>query len=160
MTVKKAVRDVSTHSHVNRRLSERINRTVDLMFFGLLPVFFFLLAIVLWAASVHLFNIPKYLLPGPVEVIWQGVNSRESLWRNGLITVQEIFLGFFVTVVTALPLGLLIALSSVARRMIYPMLIFIQLVPKIAIAPLFIIWAGFGMESKILLTMMMTFSRY
>jgi len=111
----------------------------------------------IWTASVHLLEIPKYLLPGPLEVIWETVNSRESLWRNGLITLQEIFLGFFLTVVTALPLGLLVALSTTARRMIYPMLVFIQLVPKIAIAPLFIVWVGFGMESKVLLTVMMTF---
>jgi NitT/TauT family transport system permease protein len=155
--VEKAVREQSARPRTDGRLKERIGRILDLCMFGLLPAFSFVLAIVLWAASIHLFNIPKYVLPGPLEVVWQAVASRESLWRNGVITLQEIFLGFFMTVATALPLGLLIALSPTARRMIYPMLIFIQLVPKIAIAPLFIIWVGFGVESKVLLTMMMTF---
>jgi NitT/TauT family transport system permease protein len=155
--VEKALREPSARPHVDGRLKERINRILGLFMFGLLPAISFIFAIIVWAVSIHVFDIPKYVLPGPLEVIWQAVESRESLWRNGLITLQEIFLGFFLTVVTALPLGLLIALSPTARRMIYPMLIFIQLVPKIAIAPLFIIWVGFGMESKVLLTVMMTF---
>lgn len=124
---------------------------------GLLPVVSFAAIIIVWDLSVRIFEIPKYLLPAPLDVVARVFTSSESLWRNGIITLQEIFLGFGLTVVTAIPLGLLIALSSVARRMVYPVLVFIQLVPKIAIAPLFIIWVGFGMESKVLLTVMMTF---
>jgi NitT/TauT family transport system permease protein len=124
---------------------------------GVLPLLSFAAIVVIWDLSVRIFEIPKYLLPAPAEVIVRVFTSRESLWRNGVITLQEIFLGFGLTVVTAIPLGLLIALSPVARRMVYPVLVFIQLVPKIAIAPLFIIWVGFGMESKVLLTVMMTF---
>jgi NitT/TauT family transport system permease protein len=124
---------------------------------GILPVLSFAAIILIWDLSVRIFEIPKYLLPGPGEVVARIFSSSESLWRNGIITLQEIFLGFGLTVATAIPLGLLVALSSVARRMVYPVLVFIQLVPKIAIAPLFIIWVGFGMESKVLLTVMMTF---
>lgn len=123
----------------------------------LLPAITFVLTILIWSAAIRFFEIPKYLLPAPSEVVWKIFDARESLWRNGLITLQEIFLGFSLTVVSAIPLGLLIALSSAARQTIYPMLVFIQLVPKIAIAPLFIVWVGFGMESKVLLTIMMTF---
>jgi NitT/TauT family transport system permease protein len=52
---------------------------------------------------------------------------------------------------------LLIALSPAAKRMLYPLLVFIQLVPKIAIAPLFIVWIGFGPTSKVMLTLLLTF---
>ncbi|MDV3125462.1 ABC transporter permease [Mycobacterium sp. 21AC1] len=124
---------------------------------GMLPVLTFAAIVLIWDLSVRIFEIPKYLLPGPIEVFTRIFTSSETLWRNGIVTLQEIFLGFGLTVVTAIPLGLLVALSSVARRMVYPVLVFIQLVPKIAIAPLFIIWVGFGMESKVLLTVMMTF---
>ena len=54
-------------------------------------------------------------------------------------------------------LGLLIALSPTAKRMLYPLLVFIQLVPKIAIAPLFVVWIGFGPTSKVMLTLLLTF---
>ncbi len=73
------------------------------------------------------------------------------------MTLQEIILGFTLSVVTAIPLGLLIALSPTAKRMLYPLLVFIQLVPKIAIAPLFVVWVGFGPTSKVLLTLLLTF---
>ncbi len=74
-----------------------------------------------------------------------------------MITLREIVIGFAITVVLSIPLGLLIALSLVARRIAYPVLVFIQLVPKIAIAPLFLVWFGFGIQSKVLLTVLLTF---
>ncbi|MCB8837009.1 ABC transporter permease [Aurantimonas sp. VKM B-3413] len=124
---------------------------------SLVPIGAFTAVVVFWAFSVRYFEVPKYLLPGPGDIIVRLIETREPLWRNGLITLQEIFYGFFLTVASAIPLGLLIALSPLARRVIYPILVFLQLVPKIAIAPLFIVWVGFGMESKVLLTVMMTF---
>jgi NitT/TauT family transport system permease protein len=62
-----------------------------------------------------------------------------------------------LTIVTAIPLGLLIALSAIARQVVYPPIMLMQLVPKIAVAPLFLVWLGFGLESKVLLTILMTF---
>ena len=134
-----------------------LRRIVGLLVKIVLPVLSFLLLVLVWAAAISIFEIPKYLLPTPTSVLAEMVTSRASLFRHGLITVQEIFLGFAFTVAGALPLGLMIALSPIVRRLIYPMLVFVQLIPKIAIAPLFVVWVGFGMESKILLTVMMTF---
>jgi NitT/TauT family transport system permease protein len=74
-----------------------------------------------------------------------------------MITMEEIVLGFVLSILTAIPLGLLIALSPTARRMVYPFVVVIQLVPKIAVAPLFVVWLGFGLTSKLLLTVLMTF---
>ena len=79
------------------------------------------------------------------------------LWNHSIVTLTEIVLGFGLTVLTAIPLGLLIALSPVAKQVGYPPLMLMQLVPKIAVAPLFLVWLGFGMESKVLLTVLMTF---
>lgn len=124
---------------------------------SLVPIAAFLTVIIFWALAVRFFEVPSYLLPGPGNIAVKLIETREPLWRNGLITLQEIFYGFFLTVLTAIPLGLLIALSRLAKRVVYPILVFLQLVPKIAIAPLFIVWFGFGMESKVLLTVMMTF---
>lgn len=135
----------------------RVGRIAGPVVKVLLPALSFLLLILIWSAAISAFEIPKYLLPAPASVLAELVNSRATLFRNGLITVQEIFLGFAFTVAGALPLGLVIALSATIRRLVYPMLVFIQLIPKIAIAPLFVVWVGFGMESKVLLTVMMTF---
>lgn len=117
----------------------------------------FIAVIFLWWLAVVAFDIPKYLLPSPQSVIPELIESRASLWTHSLVTINEIVLGFALSVVTAIPLGLLIALSPTAKRMLYPLLVFIQLVPKIAIAPLFVVWIGFGPTSKVMLTLLLTF---
>ena len=122
-----------------------------------LPVLVFVALIAAWWAAVAILKVPSFLLPPPQDVlprIWEG---RQSLFNHSLITIQEILLGFGLSVVTAIPLGLLIALSPLAKRALYPLLVFIQLVPKIAIAPLFVVWMGFGLTSKVMLTLLLTF---
>jgi NitT/TauT family transport system permease protein len=124
---------------------------------GSLPALVFVALIALWWAAVEIIKVPGYLLPPPQDVLPRLVTSRQTLWNHSLVTLQEIILGFGLSVVTAIPLGLLIALSPTAKRMLYPLLVFIQLVPKIAIAPLFVVWVGFGPTSKVLLTLLLTF---
>jgi NitT/TauT family transport system permease protein len=122
-----------------------------------LPVLVFVALIAAWWAAVAILKVPAFLLPPPQDVlprIWEG---RQSLTGHSLVTIEEIVMGFGLSVVTAIPLGLLIALSSTAKRMLYPLLVFIQLVPKIAIAPLFVVWLGFGLTSKVMLTLLLTF---
>jgi NitT/TauT family transport system permease protein len=127
------------------------------LLWGGMPALVFIALIVLWWAAVAVFKAPAYLLPPPEDVLPRIVSSRQSLWNHSLVTLQEIIMGFGLSVVTAIPMGLLIALSPAAKRMLYPLLMFIQLVPKIAIAPLFVVWVGFGMTSKVLLTLLLTF---
>ena len=124
---------------------------------ALLSALVFVALIALWWLAVILFDIPAYLLPPPHAVLPELVSQRQSLWNHSLVTIQEIVLGFALSIVTAIPLGLLIALSPTAKRMLYPLLVFIQLVPKIAIAPLFVVWIGFGPTSKVMLTLLLTF---
>lgn len=121
------------------------------------PVLTFASLIFLWWLLVVAFEIPQYLVPAPQSVLPSMVANAPDLWQNTQITLSEILLGFGVTVVFAIPMGLAIALSAPIRRIVYPVLVFVQLIPKIAIAPLFLIWFGFGMESKVLLTMLLTF---
>ena len=124
---------------------------------NLLPPLTFVAIVALWAAAVPIFNIPAYLMPGPGSVFSRVVSDSSMLWNHSIVTLTEIVLGFGLTVLTAIPLGLLIALSPVAKQVGYPPLMLMQLVPKIAVAPLFLVWLGFGMESKVLLTVLMTF---
>ena len=124
---------------------------------ALLSTLVFVALIALWWLAVVVFHIPAYLLPAPHTVLPELISQRQSLWNHSLVTIQEIVFGFALSVVTAIPLGLLIALSPTAKRMLYPLLVFIQLVPKIAIAPLFVVWIGFGPSSKIMLTLLLTF---
>ncbi len=122
-----------------------------------MPALVFVALIAVWWAAVAIFKAPAYLVPPPQDVLPRIFTSRLSLWNHSLVTMQEIIMGFALSVVTAIPMGLLIALSPAAKQTLYPFLMFVQLVPKIAIAPLFVVWVGFGMTSKVLLTLLLTF---
>ena len=139
------------------RSSRRWSKALRSLLWNALPALSFVAIVAAWAISIPLFEIPKYLLPAPGSVFVRLFTDWEQLWNNSLVTLLEIVLGFGLTVVTAIPLGLVIALSPVAKQVIYPPLMFMQLVPKIAVAPLFLVWLGFGIESKVLLTLLMTF---
>jgi len=124
---------------------------------NLLPPLTFAAMVALWWGAVVLFKIPAYLLPGPGAVFARIVSDAGLLWNHSQVTLIEILFGFGLTIVTAIPLGLLIALSALAKQIVYPPIMLMQLVPKIAVAPLFLVWLGFGIESKVLLTVLMTF---
>jgi NitT/TauT family transport system permease protein len=132
------------------RLARRIG-------WNLLPPLTFAAMVALWWGAVVLFKIPAYLLPGPGAVFARIVTDAGLLWTHSQVTLIEILFGFGLTIVTAIPLGLLIALSALAKQIVYPPIMLMQLVPKIAVAPLFLVWLGFGIESKVLLTVLMTF---
>ena len=132
------------------RLARRIG-------WNLLPPLTFVGIVALWWAAVVVFRIPAYLLPGPVDVFTRVFTDAPMLWTHSKTTLTEILLGFGLTVVTSIPLGLMIARSKLAKQVVYPPIMLMQLVPKIAVAPLFLVWLGFGIESKVLLTILMTF---
>ncbi len=134
-----------------------IGRSLRNIGWNLLPPLTFVGIVLLWSWSIKIFAIPAYLLPGPGAVFGRVVSDAPMLWQHSVVTLTEIVLGFGLTVVGAIPLGLLIALSPLAKQVLYPPIMLLQLVPKIAVAPLFLVWLGFGIESKVVLTILMTF---
>lgn len=123
----------------------------------LAPLATFAGLILLWWALVAAFEIPKYLVPSPTAVLPSLIENWSDLWDNSMTTLFEVLVGFGITIVFAIPMGLAIALSLTARRVAYPVLVFVQLIPKIAVAPLFVVWFGLGLQSKLFLTVLMTF---
>jgi len=121
------------------------------------PVVTFVLVIAAWELAVVLFNIPKYLLPSPQDVVPHLWNDHSELMSNAWVTIEEVLIGFAISIVLGIPLGLLLALSRTAYRALYPLLVIIQLIPKIAVAPLFLVWFGFDLTPKVLLTVLLTF---
>jgi NitT/TauT family transport system permease protein len=109
------------------------------------------LLLALWEGAVRLFTIPAFILPAPSSVaaaLWRGVASSlyvEHLW----ITLAETLLGFAVGSVLALTLGTVIALSRPVEYFLYPFVVMFQATPKVALAPLIIVWFGLGLASKV-----------
>lgn len=113
--------------------------------------------LVIWAAAVSLLAIPEYILPGPKLVLEQWLANLPTLLDNGLATASVIFLGYVAAIAAAIPLALSIAFFPVIARTVYPGIVMLQNVPKIAIAPLFIIWFGFGLLPKLLVVFLLAF---
>jgi len=147
----------SAEAFQGRPARSRRMRLVRRIAWNLLPPLTFVAMVALWWGAVVAFRIPAYLLPGTDAVFSRMVTDAPLLWRHSEVTLIEILVGFALTIVTAIPLGLLIALSALAKQVVYPPIMLMQLVPKIAVAPLFLVWLGFGLESKVLLTILMTF---
>ena len=96
----------------------RVQRVLARVLSALLPAAVFLALIAAWWAAVDVFKVPSFLLPPPQDVLPRIVEDRQSFLMHSWVTIQEMLLGFALSVVTAIPLGLLIALSPLAKRML------------------------------------------
>lgn len=122
-----------------------------------LPLLSFATLIALWEGLVVTLNVPEYIVPAPSLFIGRLVESRDLLWGQSLVTAGEVLQGFALAALVAIPLGLAIASIDVLARSLYPLIVFLQLIPKIAVAPLFVVWFGFGPFPKVLLTFLLCF---
>ena len=117
----------------------------------------FAVLFMVWEVSAHVFKIPKYILPPPT-VIWADLMKRyPRMIDAAMATTSEIVLGFLIAIVVSIPLAVIVSYSRPIERAIFPILIALQIIPKIAIAPLFIVWFGFGLMPKLLLVFLLSF---
>lgn len=136
--------------HKNGQWMEGIRKRV-MPFVG---IFVFL---VIWQALVMIFELPSYLLPTPVEIVATSIDRLDLLLQHSWITAYEMLLGYGMAIVIAVPLAIAITSSKTFDQFIMPILLFFQTVPKIAIAPLFLIWFGVGTFPKVLVAFLISF---
>jgi len=117
----------------------------------------FALLMLAWEFAVRLTGIKEYLLPPPSRVWTEFVKRFDPVMASAWVTTQEIIAGYLLAVVVSVPLALWIAYSRFMENAVYPVIVFLQIVPKIAIAPLFIIWFGFGFTPKLLVVFLLSF---
>lgn len=113
--------------------------------------------LVAWEVLVDALNIQPYLLPKPSQVLVTLVTDAPDLAQNTIPTLTEIIIGYLLSIVIGIPVAVAIVGSRTFEKCVYPILVASQTVPKIALAPLFIVWFGFGLESKILITFLIAF---
>jgi NitT/TauT family transport system permease protein len=117
----------------------------------------FILLFVAWELAVRMTGVKEYLLPAPSKV-WSEFWKRHDIVAGGAwVTTKEILAGYALAVLVSIPLALTVAYSRFMEQAVYPVIVFLQIVPKIAIAPLFIIWFGFGFTPKLLLVFLLSF---
>ena len=104
-----------------------------------------------------IFRLPRFVLPPPLRGPDGALRHVPDLLRDTWITARETVAGFFLSIVVAVPLAILITSSAPLRNGIYPFLLLGQSVPKQAIAPLLLLWIGYGEVPRIVLAFLTAF---
>jgi NitT/TauT family transport system permease protein len=134
-------------------LTRPINKFLPILqvvlFFGGLLVF--------WEYGVRYFEVKQYILPPISDIALAVWASRELIFDNSIITLAEVVIGFGLAVVVGLALGVMVYVSPFAQRTIYPLITALQTTPKSALAPLMIVWFGYGFSSKIAMAFLFAF---
>src|SRR5690606_35620321 len=116
-------------------------------------------ALVIWEVLVDLLEVQTYVLPPPSS-IFDGLVAllqSASFWRHFRVTMFEAAAGYALGCVVAFGLGILIAQSRLLRRLLFPFIVGFEMVPKVAFAPILLIWFGFGLTPKVLLVALVCF---
>ena len=121
------------------------------------PAILFIALAFLWEKAVDLFGIKRYLLPPLSQVLDSLWTNRAALLLQSWVTTQEVLAGFALAVLGGVLLGLAIHALPVVRRTLYPLIVVFQGLPKIALAPLMVIWFGYGDTSKVLMAFLFAF---
>ena len=112
---------------------------------------------VMWEAACIIMKIPDYIVPAPHRVLEKVVNSWALLYAHSLTSIAEILLGFVLASVCAIVCAIAMVHSKRIERVLEPFLVVSQVIPKVALAPLFIIWFGHGILPKIIIAMLIAF---
>jgi NitT/TauT family transport system permease protein len=129
--------------------SSLINRVATLL------IYLFLLAA--WELLANTLEVPTWILPAPSTIFAAAIKWAPELAHNSWVTLRETVVGFLLAIVLSLPLAILIGLNPLARKLLYPMLLGLQSVPKVAVAPLVILWFGLSEWPKIIVVVLVCF---
>ncbi|MDF2116350.1 ABC transporter permease [Roseiarcaceae bacterium H3SJ34-1] len=115
------------------------------------------LALGAWALLVVVLKPAPYILPAPWDVLMRTWSERSLLASHGLVTMGEIIAGLVISIVVAIPLGIAIVAIPVAEKLLYPIIVAFNAIPKVALAPLFVVWFGYGFLPRVLITSSIAF---
>jgi NitT/TauT family transport system permease protein len=125
---------------------------------GLVPsILLFLAVVVIWEAVARLFKLPEFVLPAPSSILKVLVARQGALSVAAWVTAKEVLYGFVLSSIIGALVAMVIARFAAFGRALYPLVVLFQTVPKIALAPLFILWFGFDLLPKVSLIVVMAF---
>ncbi len=124
---------------------------------NLIPIVFFLGLIAIWEIVCDLSGIEGYILPSPRNIVIAFFSQFTIVWPHLLVTVKEASFGFLLAVLLGILAAVIMDLSPLFKKAVYPLIVVSQTIPIIAIAPLFVIWFGFGMLPKIAVVVLVCF---
>ena len=138
----------------DRRARHRSHARVSAVIYPIMTVIGTLAA---WEVGVRVFGVPAYLVPAPSKIVVAFVEHAALLLKHGWVTTIEIVLGYLLSIVVGVPLALAIFMWPAFSRSVLPLLVSSQAMPKVAVAPLLLVWFGFGLLPKVLIAFLIAF---
>ena len=130
-------------------------KTAFVQWFPALILIFLLL--VIWEITCRIAEVPKWLLPVPTDIMIELYQHWNLLLRHSFVTLYEILIGFSFYIITGILIGGFIVYSKTLEKTLYPIIISSQTIPIIAIAPILLVWFGYGLLPKILVVGLIAF---
>jgi NitT/TauT family transport system permease protein len=124
---------------------------------ALYPLVGVTIILVIWQAYVSTFGISRIVLPGPLDILQASITNWRILLQESWPTFLESVLGFALAVVIGIPVAVCVANSRVLNLTLYPILIATQSIPKVAVAPIILVWFGLGLQSKLVIAFLVAF---
>src|SRR4029453_1545644 len=138
----------------DRRVRRRSRARISAVIYPVMTVIGTLAA---WEFATRAFDIPAYLLPAPSGIAVSLAENAALILKHGWVTTIEIVLGFLLSIVVGVPLALAIFMWPAFSRSVLPLLVSSQAMPKVAVAPLFLVWLGFGLFPTGLIALLIPF---
>jgi ABC-type nitrate/sulfonate/bicarbonate transport system permease component len=154
-----AVSDTVSSVRAEQRAEAPRRRRLPRLGMGVIlpPLALIVILLALWQTAVTSGGVDPTVLPSPLRIVQQGWIARGIIWTNTAPTLLETLIGFAVSLAVAWFLAIVIDFSTLLRRALMPLLVASQTIPIIAIAPLMIIWFGFGLLPKVIVISLVTF---
>ena len=112
---------------------------------------------VLWELANWAFAVPEYILPKPSVIAAKMISSWRLLLIHAAVTFEEVLLGFTLSIVIGIPLAVAVVYSRLFERIAFPIMVSLQTVPKVALAPILVMWLGYGMLPKVMVAFLISF---
>ncbi|MEO6749443.1 MAG: ABC transporter permease [Casimicrobiaceae bacterium] len=124
----------------------------------LVPAFaLFVVVLAVWEGVARIFRLPEFVLPPPTAILKVLIAHQRDLGFAAYVTAREVLFGFLLSAVIGAAIALVIARFATFGRALYPLVVLFQTVPKVALAPLFILWFGFDLAPKVMLIVVIAF---
>ena len=149
-TITRAPVTTETRAAAGARRREVVSRFVP-------PLALLLGVIVVWEAVTRIFHVPEFVLPAPSMIVSVLIAHQRDLGYAAFVTAREVVWGFVLSGVIGAAVALVIARFATFGRALYPLVVLFQNVPKVALAPLFILWFGFDLAPKVVLIVVIAF---
>ena len=133
------------------------SRVIGILSSAWRPTLLLVALAVLWYVISRSGLVAEYLVPSPGRTLETMRENGSFLWDATLITLWETVLGFILAALLGVVAAVVMVYSPTVERTLYPLLLFAQVIPKIAIAPLFVVWLGFGLSPKVFIAVLMAF---